>query len=356
MDELIMEVYELIKDYRSDENIAGVQMSENRIRRWINQFNETDRVFLLTELKNILEKRYCTKQEVKDFLKEAVEVVAKEYKYSNVSEFLFETVFLELQRHNKSQPILLKLMKEVLSEQFDFNLDSCGTSQKKNYLYLDDVLCTGNTLFQDIKSWVAEVGDNEETNLTNLQSGKIRLIMVYLFIHNKNYYKKVKQFQFQIAKNFDSCYVLFRKFDIGNDITSKLEVVMPSDENQPDEVKEYQLHIEGKVNTYCEGKKISKPNNEFYRPSKQPENEEFYTSAINRKRFEDILLKKGINILNAAATNIPNLRALGYSLPSLKNFGFGALCFTWRNIPNNCPIVFWYSGGGFFPLFVKHAT
>jgi hypothetical protein len=45
------------------------------------------------------------------------------------------------------------------------------------------------------------------------------------------------------------------------------------------------------------------------------------------------------------------MRALGYSLPSLKDFGFGALCFTWRNVPNNAPLVFWYSGGGFTPLF-----
>ena len=36
---------------------------------------------------------------------------------------------------------------------------------------------------------------------------------------------------------------------------------------------------------------------------------------------------------------------------SLKNFGFGALCFTWRNIPNNTPLVLWYSYGGFTPLF-----
>lgn len=27
------------------------------------------------------------------------------------------------------------------------------------------------------------------------------------------------------------------------------------------------------------------------------------------------------------------------------------LCFTWRNVPNNTPLVFWNPGGGFHPLF-----
>ncbi len=88
----------------------------------------------------------------------------------------------------------------------------------------------------------------------------------------------------------------------------------------------------------------------------QPHIEEFFTSIANRKRLEDIFLHRGITILNSANVSKPNIRALGYSLPTHKNFGFGALCFTWRNVANNCPIVFWYSGGGFIPLFVKHQT
>ena len=90
---------------------------------------------------------------------------------------------------------------------------------------------------------------------------------------------------------------------------------------------------------------------EFYRPANTPDNEEFFTSPENRKVIENVFLHKGIQILDNANSQIPNIRTLGYSLPSLKDFGFGALCFTWRNVPNNAPLVFWYSGGGFTPLF-----
>ena len=356
MEQLITDIYELIKDFRSDEGLPNVQMTTDRIRTWINQFDEADRVFILTELKNILEKRYCSKQEVKDFLKGAVESLKQHYKYASVSDFLLESVFLDLQRPNKSQPTLLRLMKEILQEHFQFNMENCGTREKKNYIYLDDVLCTGNTLFQDIKTWVNTNDTDGQTYLAKLQAQNIRLVFLYLIIHETNFHKKVSQFRFQIAKNFDSCYTLFRQIEIANGIGTKLEVVMPTTDNQPEFVTQYQQQVEEKVNAYCDEKKINHPNPEFYRPSNQPTTEQFFTSAANRKKFEDILLQRGIRILNAASANIPNLRALGYSLPSLKNFGFGTLCVTWRNVPNNCPIVFWYRGGGFFPLFVKHQT
>lgn len=356
MEQLIEEIYELIRDYRSDEELPNVQMTTNRIRTWINQFEESDKIFILTELKRILEKRYCSKQDVRDFLKEAVNVLKQHYNYTSVSNFLLETVFLDLQRPNKSQPTLLRLMKEVLRDEFQFDMNLCGTRQKRNYIYLDDVLCTGNTLFQDIRTWVSKIDTDGQTYLVRLQAQNIRLIFLYLFIHETNYHKKRAQFRYQVAQNFDNCFILFRKFEIPNGIGTALEVAIPTSENQPENVTQYQRQVENKVNAYCDEKKIKHPNAEFYRAANQPTAELFFSSATNRKRFEDILLNRGVNILNAANANIPNLRALGYSLPSLKNFGFGTLCITWRNVPNNCPITFWYTGGGNFPLFVKHQT
>jgi hypothetical protein len=47
---------------------------------------------------------------------------------------------------------------------------------------------------------------------------------------------------------------------------------------------------------------------------------------------------------------------LGFSLPAYKDFGFGTLCFTWRNIANNTPLVFWYKNKDFMPLFEKNQT
>jgi len=356
MEQVINDIFEELKDFRADENNPSVQMTKNRIRQWINQFEENYRIFILTELKSIIDKRYCTKQNAYDFLKGSLESLKQHYNYASVQDFLLDSVFLDLQRPNKSQPTLLKLLKVVLQEQFNFNFSNCGSNQKKNYIYLDDVLCTGNTLFQDIRTWVNQNDTDEQTYLSKLQAGNIKLVFLYLFIHETNYYKKRAQFRHQISQSFENYFTMFRAIEIPNGIGTKLEVIMPTEENQPDIVEQYKNQVIEKVDNYCEQKNISKPAPEFYRPTNTPVNEEFFTSAQNRKRFEDIMLHRGIRILNSANTNIPNLRALGYSLPSLKNFGFGTLAMTWRNIPNNCPIVFWYSGGGFFPLFVKNQT
>lgn len=64
MEKLISEIYSIIKDYREEDRV----MSENRIRQWVNQFDEGDRVFLLEEMKNILSKRYISKDSAIDLL------------------------------------------------------------------------------------------------------------------------------------------------------------------------------------------------------------------------------------------------------------------------------------------------
>jgi hypothetical protein len=72
MDTLISEVFELIKDYRADENNPAVMMTTERIKQWVEQFEEGDRVFLLTQLVNIFNQHYCTKENAYDFLKETI--------------------------------------------------------------------------------------------------------------------------------------------------------------------------------------------------------------------------------------------------------------------------------------------
>ena len=48
-----------------------------------------------------------------------------------------------------------------------------------------------------------------------------------------------------------------------------------------------------------------------------------------------------------------NLRPLGLINPQYKIFGLGTHYFTWRNIPNNAPLVYWWEvpGHKWKPLF-----
>lgn len=356
MEELINEMYAIIGDFRNDEQNTAVQMTPNRIRRWINQFEEVDREFILTELTHIFKKRYLSKAAVKKCLKEGLLFMKEHFKYSTVLDLILETKILSLQRLGKSQSKMLEIFNEVLRESYNIDEPTLVKLTIRNHLYIDDVLCTGNTFYQDILKWANTTTSSGRSNWAQMQNDEIRLWALYLIIHSKNYFKKLYQFRRNIDSTFENHFTMMRNIEIENSIGGKLDLIYPCVGVESSLVSTYRHQITATVNEYCRQNSISEPSEEYYRPSAQPTTEVFFTSSENRMRLETILLKKGIEILNTAQANIPNMRALGFSLPSHKNFGFGTLCMTWRNIPNNCPIVFWYSGGGFFPLFVKHST
>lgn len=190
MEQLINDIYEIVKDYRADEGRSGVQMTTDRIKKWIKQFDEPDRLLILTELKTVLAKRYCSKAKVLVFLKQVIDKLTKDFNYSSAQTFLRETVFLDLQPAKKSQKKMLELMRDILTEKFSFNIDDCGSTSKKNFIYLDDVLCTGNTLFLDIDNWTKENYNSNITNQKAIEDGTATLIFAFIFLHERNHWKK----------------------------------------------------------------------------------------------------------------------------------------------------------------------
>ena len=49
----------------------------------------------------------------------------------------------------------------------------------------------------------------------------------------------------------------------------------------------------------------------------------------------------------------PRPKPLGYGLYTDMSFGFGTFIFTWRNVPFNVPLIFWYPHHDWTPLFVR---
>jgi hypothetical protein len=339
MEKEIKSLHKIIKDYRIDE---GYGISEQRITKWINQFPKDDRIFVLTELVHIFKRMYFSKERAKSFLKKIIERLKKDLKYPTYGELLDNSNFLDLQAEGKSQKKLLELLMEVLNDEYNYNISNLGRMSKKHNIYIDDVLCTGNTFFNNIKNWVTE---KDKNRLPKLRSKEIELSVFYIFICQKYLNKKKGQFYHRVSNDFSnlvSDLALFR-FD--------KELMKPTNENLTDSITAYQENVVNKANEYAESKEFAPYQADFFRSEIEPE--EFYTSVENRKRLELIFLQKGVDILNNSNVTRSNIRPLGYSLPSYKDFGFGALIFTWRNIANNTPLVFWYRGGGFMPLFVN---
>lgn len=348
MKALINELQYILQDYQQGSPRA---MTPGRIEKWIDQFDEDDRKFILTELVPILKERYVSKENIKTFIKSIIGDLQKNYKYKTPQEFLLDVVFLDLQEKGKSQGAMLELLDEILRVEFGVKLKDCGSANQKYHIYLDDILCTGNTFFNDIQQWA---GTGEGSNEERVRKGQIELIACFVFIHSANYHKVKSRFKREISTGFASRFELWyhKEIDNSDNPGSSYGTLMPVAEDQSEEVEQYQEKIIAEVEAYTKGKYQTKEN--FYRDNKRPKLETLFSSAENRIRFENILLEKGIDMLSKANRQKENIRALGYDLRSHKTFGFGTICFTWRNVPNNTPLVFWYSGGGFYPLFEKN--
>ena len=358
MEQLIQKIYSTLQDYRADEKQPTLRISPERIKLWVNQFNENDRMFILSELSCILQKRYCSKDRAREFVLQFIEKMTNDLKYPNVQSFLHNAVFLDLQPIGKSQKKILELINELIQKNYGMSLLDCGSIAPKHFIYVDDILCTGNTLFQDIKEWAESSYVTNKTHLQAIENNEVDVTFVYLFLHIKNYRKKKAEFKNKLSAviaNKHRKYCLY-EVDNSSDYYAVLDFVFPIDEVLSQIILDYKDKIIEEVDAYTISKAWKKVENDFFRTKGKPKKEVLFSSPENRIRFETIMLLKGIEILNNANTKLKTIRALGYSLPSQKNFGFGALYFTWRNVANNTPLVFWYRSSNFMPLFEKNQT
>ncbi len=349
---LVNSIFETIRDYRAGENNPEVKISEDHIRTWIGQFDRQHRIALLTETDNILKKRYCSANSARNFILAMLRKLSEFYSHPSPSDFLRNAVFLDLQPPGKSQGEMLRMLDTVISLSFGISLAQCGSVSKKYSIYLDDVLCTGKTLYDDIEEWSSLPFSERKTNRKAVEDGSTRLILAYIFLHAKNYQKCKTRLKINVSEEFSGKITLFKRALIQNDVDeqSKIDLILPAEGSHPVAVTEYQNEITARADNWNQRYGRISPD-EFFRPASWPQEEAFFTSQQNRILIENAFLVKGIEILKGANAVNPNIRALGYSIPSHKNFGFGALCFTWRNVPNNTPLVFWYSAGNFTPLF-----
>ncbi|OGU11404.1 MAG: hypothetical protein A2X61_07670 [Ignavibacteria bacterium GWB2_35_12] len=327
-------------------------MSENRIDRWIKQFPETDRIFILTELKFILPHRYFSKLTIVRGLEYMIKKMSEILKFTTPSNFLKVSTFIDHQPEGKSQKDFLALLRDISLTKFEFNLSYHNPTNPRYFIYLDDLLCTGDTLFKGLakiegeekKGWLYTKIKNQ-THFDYLKNNKAKLLILYFIIHKHNYYKfksRLKNhLKEDISNYYDEYYFKLIENDFNNN-NSKLDFLFPIKDNQQQNILDYSasLNVENDIGVY--------------RDPSRPATETLFSSKENRIRFENIMLQQGMRLYELAGVNRnTRMRPLGYGLSSHKNFGFGTLCFSYRNVPFNTPLVFWYSSHNWHPLFER---
>lgn len=341
-------IAEITRDYHSDYN-NGFVMTDHHVLDWVNQFEEIDREFVLSEVSYILQQGiYISKEKATEILLDFINKATTFFGYQNLEMFLRETHFISQQGIDKSQTVLLSILNEILIQNIGHSLEICGTLGIRNYIYLDDVIGSGGKFNFEIHKYISE------NNLLNaLKNKEIRILSYFFCIHtwgsvNARYILK-NRFD---GENFfldSKMFPIVSHYIVENNIkefNQRLNLVYP-EKSKP----EYDVYI-------ASLEKADKQADKAYRKVTQPNKETFFTSKESRLRLEKIFLDKGIGIINQIQDEESKRkhRPLGKTYPGYKTFGTGTLFFTWRNISNTCPIVFWWDNPihnwkGLFPLY-----
>lgn len=326
-----------VADYRQGEIEP---MTPEHVLAWANQFDLDDRNAVLAETARILDVRYISKAGAMEFLSAMIDRFTRDFAGGDVQRLLAQMAFLDLQDPGKSQGAMLDLLGEVIG-QHGINVRDCGGESPEHYVYLDDVLCTGNTLFQDMKTWWETSGTHGEPRHATLPK-HVGIHYVFIAVHDKNcsnvaYRFKMANLPRAMPQRF------WRAIHVENDPrkpNAALDFAWPRYGNLGAKGLTYLQQPGFTLEAAC-------------RADGLPSEEVLFSSIAARDQFERAVTEKGLDILGSVSNKKENMRPLGYTLPRHKTLGFGALVFTWRNVPNNSPLVFWYDAPGFTPLFKK---
>lgn len=284
MKDIADKIIETIKDYRNGD---GIFLDSEYVLNWANQFGE-DAEFILEEICHILPQVYISKEKAKLFIDGHIEALMKRFNYSNISEFLINTEFLDLQLPHKSQPAILVILENLLNEKYGESYIKYKTFPKINYVYFDDILASGSTIGNHLVKWLEAKNGENVTNAENVLNDNYQLSVNLFGLHNwgRSFqeYRLMKTFEDKISRKIGWYY----NYEIQNHArfnNQSLNVAFPTDE-QPTNVKSYLANLSAeKYESYA------------YRKPNLPAIERFFSSAENRVRYENILLQKGISIM-----------------------------------------------------------
>jgi hypothetical protein len=146
---LLQSIATIITDYRAGEIPT---LMPAHVERWIDQFSAPVQEPILTEMEHVLGKSYINKTGVKRFLSNLV----NNPKISGATPCSFwrDVSFLDIQSGGHSQHDMLAIFSDSLNNTCRFTTGQCGSSASDTFIYIDDVLFTGNRIMRDLTSWI----------------------------------------------------------------------------------------------------------------------------------------------------------------------------------------------------------
>lgn len=294
------------------------------VETWINQFNDESRVLILKELDNVLKKTYFSLARVEKFLNNLI-TTSKVAGQDPVA-FWSSSQVLKIQKGGSSQLEMLAIFEKLMLSKIGIP-PNYGKSLTNTFVYIDDGIFTGNRLLNDLRTWISKDAPVEAT-----------VIIVSIGLHCGGYYYAKGKLDLAAAAAKKNITFKWRYEVLFED---RLTYIETSDVLRPSKIPDHpgmQDYIDAM--TY-------KPR---LRVTNQLGGQGVFSSSEGRNLLEQEFLKNGISIIKGSPNLGNTQRPLGHS--TLETLGFGSLIVTFRNCPNNAPLVFWV-GYPWYPLFPR---
>lgn len=295
-------------------------MNSAHVGRWVDQFEERDRLFILEQTLALLRNAYISKNDYEGIINA---ILRNEGDVSIIR----HSAFLNIQEANRgsSQRDLLELL-EIQAETFhevdivtlSRNVTSHRVAQFTSFIYFDDVCFSGTKALNDITWFV------ENFNLSN--------VTIHVFFLGTHTYATY-MLETNLARRFQRRnitliikkrgYLKTRENRLAYSASSEVFWLRKNGIELPNWIQHPEIY------TSREGSE---------RDHFSPTN--IFPNRIDRYRFEYALTNAGFYILQQSQNPAPILKPLGFS--TFSGLGFGGTIFTYRNCPNNTPLAFWW--------------
>lgn len=311
--DLLASIATTIKPYRAGEIPAP---TADHVDRWVSQFSRSQQLPLLREFNHVIEQSFITKADLIEWLGGLVsdrDLLSGEAPL----DFWQKVNFLRVQRDGVSQLAMLKLLGGQLSEKLNLKLEECGRAEG-DFMYLDDIMCTGNRVASDLEHWIAKEAPQ-----------KARLHVVLAVSHTGAEYfltsSRLKKAVAASGKKIEFKFWPFLNLENRLRYNADSDVLWPA--VLPDDPAVQEYAASGKFPLTL--RKVG---------GKSP----LFSTEEGRQVLESEFLLAGMRIRSQITSPKDILRPLGFGQ---FNVGFGSTLATYRNCPNTCPLAIWWGEG-----------
>lgn len=314
---LIQDITDIIADYRSGS--LPIQYDNTHVAKWIRQFEPHERIVVLAETKKLLKQWYLSESTFDSFLD-----TLKPYFETQQATDWNNVSLLNIQQNGSSQTVMVNKLAHRIYDQYSLST-KVNDLNANVFIYLDDFIFSGNRVLRDVRQWIADFAPH---------SCSIVITTIGYYNYGQYYVQqKLNEAIVQSGKNIQLSFLKYKSFYSRENRFSQKD---NSDVFWP---MASAANIEG-VSSFL----ATQSRRYTYRLPSHQLNTTF--SSSRREQYENIILKYGLRITGYSAAPSPVLKPLGFD--TFDGLGFGATVFTYRNCPNNCPLVFWW-GDPFAP-------